>query len=194
MTLKNKTSWNKGLRYKCPNISKALKGHVPWNKGLRYKFNRPAWNSGMKYPPELVEKLRKCHLGIRHKPEAIEKLRKWHTGLRWTDEQREKLSGKHHWNWRGGITPAGRKERGKFKNNIQKMVLERDNYTCQICNKRGGALQVDHIQKWADYIEGRFNMNNCRTLCMKCHYKITFGREMPENIKTWGHNFKYKLS
>lgn len=26
------------------------------------------------------------------------------------------------------------------------------------------------------------------SLAKKCHYKITFGRPMPENIKIWGHN------
>ena len=25
---------------------------------------------------------------------------------------------------------------------------------------------------------------------IKCHYKITFGREMPNNIKTWGMGYK----
>jgi hypothetical protein len=55
-------------------------------------------------------------------------------------------------------------------------------------HKRGVNLHVDHIQPWAEYVEGRFDMNNCRTLCVKCHYKITFGKEMPETIISWGHN------
>ena len=50
-------------------------------------------------------------------------------------------------------------------------------------------MQVDHIQTWAEYTELRFNMNNCRTLCIECHYKITFGKPMPKNVKTWGKNF-----
>lgn len=94
-------------------------------------------------------------------------------------------------NWRGGIYPQNLLERGLFKRYIQKKVLERDNYTCLLCGKRGGDLQVAHIQSWADYPELRFDMNNCKTLCMGCHYLITFGKSIPRNIKTWGHNYKF---
>jgi 5-methylcytosine-specific restriction endonuclease McrA len=54
--------------------------------------------------------------------------------------------------------------------------------------EKGCALQVDHIQPWAEYVELRFDINNCRTLCMACHYKITFGKDMPKGVTTWGHN------
>lgn len=44
------------------------------------------------------------------------------------------------------------------------------------------------IQPWAEYVELRFDINNCRTLCMACHYKITFGKDMPKGVTAWGHN------
>jgi len=90
--------------------------------------------------------------------------------------------------WKGGICPETRLQRGLFKKTIQKQVLERDNYTCQMCGERGGDLQVDHIQPWAEYVELRFDMNNCRTLCVKCHYKITYKRPFPSSAKGWGHH------
>lgn len=96
--------------------------------------------------------------------------------------------GENHYNWKGGITTKDRLDRVKFQKTIQKLVFERDNYTCQMCGEQGVALQVDHIQPWAEYVDGRFDVNNCRTLCMGCHYRITFGREMPDNVKAWGHN------
>lgn len=93
--------------------------------------------------------------------------------------------------WKGGVTNPNTLERKKFQQTIQKQVFERDNYTCQMCNSRGGHIQVDHIQSWAKYVEGRFSIDNCRTLCDKCHYKVTFCKDMPDNIKVWGHNLKY---
>ena len=96
--------------------------------------------------------------------------------------------------WKGGITPENKLLRVKFRQTIQKQVFIRDNYTCQICGEKGGHLQVDHIQKWSEYTEGRFDINNCRTLCMSCHYKITFGRLIPENINSWGRNLKATIN
>ena len=92
--------------------------------------------------------------------------------------------------WKGGLTLLDHVERTKFHNTMQKLIFERDNYTCQLCGIRGVDLQVDHIQSWAKYVELRFSVDNCRTLCVKCHYKITFGKPVPENIKTWGLNFR----
>jgi hypothetical protein len=104
------------------------------------------------------------------------------------------LRGKNSYLWKGGITSINKLERVRFRLLIQKQVFERDNYTCQICGERGRKLQVDHIQSWKDYVELRFNIGNCRTLCMACHYKITFGKPMPPTIKSWGHNLKYAIS
>lgn len=87
-----------------------------------------------------------------------------------------------------GRTKEDKIQRGRFRKQIQKLVLERDNYSCQICGQHGGHLQVDHIQPWAEYVELRFDMKNCRTLCQGCHYKVTYRKEMPKEIKAWGQN------
>lgn len=58
----------------------------------------------------------------------------------------------------------------------RKAVFQRDNYTCVICNVRGGTLNADHIKRFADYPELRFDINNGRTLCKECHLKTdTYG-------------------
>lgn len=119
---------------------------------------------------------------VMRRPENKEKLRKIFLG-----RSRPDLSGENHHNWHGGTTSVDRLERVRFQRTIQKQVFERDNYTCQICGTRGGWIQVDHIKPWAEYVELRFDINNCRTLCMGCHYKITFGREKPKDV-VWGHN------
>lgn len=48
-------------------------------------------------------------------------------------------------------------------------VLERDNYTCQCCNKRGGDLQAHHIHNFAEHEDQRFDLENGITMCVNCH-------------------------
>jgi len=118
-------------------------------------------------------------------------------GVKYSDEVKKKMSagkqGVSLKEWGGFAKTKDTLERAKFRKEIQKLVLERDNYTCQMCEERGGQLQVDHIQSWKDYTELRFDINNCRTLCMDCHYLITFGRKKPTGV-VWGHNLKHKLN
>ena len=90
------------------------------------------------------------------------------------------------------ITPKDKLERNRFREQMQSLVFKRDNYTCQICDSYGGSLQVDHIKRWSEYPELRFEMDNCRTLCMACHYYITFKRKIPEGI-TWGHGLSRRI-
>lgn len=97
------------------------------------------------------------------------------------------LSGENHPRWKGNSSQDYR-ERRRFRIIMQKDVFKRDNYTCQMCGQHGGSLQVDHIQSWAEYVELRFNIDNCRTLCAKCHYKITYGKPMQPSVRAWGHN------
>lgn len=88
-------------------------------------------------------------------------------------KKRPELSGKNHPNWRGGITP----ENSKIRNSIEaklwrEAVFKRDNYTCIWCgDTKGGNLEADHIQKWSEYPELRFAVDNGRTLCSDCHKK-----------------------
>lgn len=91
--------------------------------------------------------------------------------------------------WKGGVVSETVKLRNKFAKQISHLVFRRDNYTCQICGVAGGILHADHLDKWCDNKESRFDVSNCRTLCRPCHYLVTYGRPMPEGSK-WGF---YKL-
>lgn len=74
--------------------------------------------------------------------------------------------------WKGGVTNTNTKIRNSKKYLLwRKKVLERDDYTCQICYDRGGKLHVDHIKPFAYYPDLRFSMDNARVLCIECHKK-----------------------
>lgn len=181
---------------------KYLKGYTPWNKGEKvnktclfckkdyevhpYRSSISKFCSHLCYskhkktvivPMERIQPMlnaNKNRIYQKHTAEAKKKMSASRQGLSLSD-------------WKGYKTSGEKLERMKFRIEVQKKVLERDNYTCQLCGEKGVNLQVDHIQPWSEYVELRFDINNCRTLCMKCHYKVTFGKEMPNKI-TWGNN------
>lgn len=92
--------------------------------------------------------------------------------------------GKHPWNYEGKtpINEAIRKTRVYRK--WARQIKKRDDYTCQMCRKRGGILHSDHIKPFAYFPELRFELTNGRTLCISCH-RLT---------DTYGNNIKnYKF-
>ena len=96
------------------------------------------------------------------------------------------MGGEKNANWKGGIGPLRHREMGRIEyKEWRGKVFERDNYQCIMCGKIKTYLQADHIKSWSDYPNLRYDLKNGRTLCMSCHYFVTFGREMPQGIK-WG--------
>jgi len=72
--------------------------------------------------------------------------------------------------WRGGISKKNHIARHCFEYREWRIaVFKRDKFICQFCNKKGGILHADHLKGFADYPELRFDVNNGRTLCEKCH-------------------------
>lgn len=176
---------------------------TPWNKGLKGK--QRAWNKGIKmtgYNYSNVGKsegskrtyFKKGHNFSNH-PNSVKnrftkdfKYRhnfpKGHTP--WNKGFAHLIPEKHP-NWRGGITEIRLRIRGIHEYKSWKQIcLNRDNFTCRICNKRGGNLAVDHYPKMFAEILNEFNINkieearecselwnldNGRTLCEPCHRK-----------------------
>jgi len=64
------------------------------------------------------------------------------------------------------------KHLGKEYREWRVAVFERDNYTCQKCNEKGGELNAHHICGFKDYPELRFEIKNGITFCKKCHGKF----------------------
>lgn len=81
-----------------------------------------------------------------------------------------KKRGERNGNWRGGVSDDHKRDMSTASyRHWRTAVYERDDYTCQLCGKRGGELQADHIKPWAYFAELRYTVSNGRTLCLMCH-------------------------
>lgn len=95
-------------------------------------------------------------------------------------------SGENNHSWKGEVTPLRKKIRNSFEyRQWRSDVFERDDYTCVMCNKKGGELNADHIKSFSSILEEYklftiqdavkcqelWNINNGRTLCISCHKK-----------------------
>lgn len=80
------------------------------------------------------------------------------------------LSGKKSYLWKGGITTENNKIRTSREMKLwKKSVFERDNFTCQKYNIRGGRIVAHHINNFADFPELRVAIDNGITLSQKAH-------------------------
>ncbi len=163
------------------------KGIVPFNKGK--KGLQVAWNKGKVGVQVSTRK------GTKQKPHTKETKNKISQALIKDYKETGRISfwkGKRGADapyWKGGITPINIMIRTSLEyDEWRTKVFERDLYTCQDCFEVGGYLHADHIKSFALFPELRLEVSNGRTLCVPCHYKITFGKEMPENTNKWGHN------
>ena len=95
------------------------------------------------------------------KPEVKEKMRSAKLGK--FNEQAN--------NWQGGKIKERKMlmNRDEYKQ-LRITTFKRDGFKCVLCfsNKN---IQMDHIKEWCNYPELRFDINNCRTLCLSCHKK-----------------------
>jgi len=58
-------------------------------------------------------------------------------------------------------------------------VFEKHNYTCKICNEKGGILNAHHLNGYHWFKEGRFDIENGVCLCKNCHTEFhnKYGRK-----------------
>lgn len=141
--------------------NKGCVGRIPWNKGLKFiqvtGTNNSRWS-------RIDLKCIEC-------------------GKEFTVKNYRKNTAKfcshncEHKHRDFGLTTISQKIRhsSKYKQ-WRKSIFKRDNYTCQICQQRGGKLNADHIKPFALFPDLRLNLNNGRTLCVSCHKKTdTYG-------------------
>jgi len=146
------------------NIGKAGLGRTPWNKGKET-------------PIKVREKQRQAKL---KKPTRY-----------WLGKRRKCIAGENHYNWKGGISKLAKTIRHSYKyRQWRSDVFTRDNFTCQVCDRRGTYLEAHHLKKFVAILkeyniktideafecEELWNINNGITLCLKCHNKTKLKR------------------
>lgn len=139
-----------------------------------------------------------------HSQESKEKIRKALIGHQVSQETREKigaanrhcipwnkgkklyhLRGPASGNWKGGAARKNKNIRMSAEYaDWREAVIKKDDFTCQICHRRGIKLTADHIKPFAIYIELRFDVDNGRALCWECH----------KNTDTYGYKSKSMIS
>jgi len=111
--------------------------------------------------------MKKAQSGHKASEETKEKMRgrtAWNKGLKGYK------AGEDHHNWQGGISSKNDKLRHTFEIRLwRKSVFERDNFTCQKYNIKGGNLNAHHINNFADFPELRTSIENGITLSEKAH-------------------------
>lgn len=170
--VENMTPWNKGIILKEQPSKICVECNNLFYKSSQYSNKQ--WETRMVCSNECKKTLRSKT--FRQSDEAKEKNRVAHLG-------KVTMSGATHYNWKGGITSERTKAYfSKEYKEWRTTIFKRDNYTCQICNIKGGCLNADHIKPWAFYPELRYDLDNGRTLCVSCHRKTpTWGNRKQKN-------------
>lgn len=152
----------------CLYCGKPLPPILPCHAKRRKFCNRSCGSKYMhKFAKHSVIKHRK-EFGKRvaNSPNRIKRLRERIVG---NEEFVKNRLGEKHWNWRGGASlepyPVG------WTKTYKRRILERDNYKCQICHKKGKT--VHHI----DYNKKNLNVRNLITLCHSCHSRTNYDRD-----------------
>lgn len=169
---KGDSPWNKGK--KTGHVPKTVfkKGNKPWNYGTakpriktgrdtRFKKGQVAPMKGKKLPLERKETMSKYMKG--------------------------RYIGEKSPLWKGGLSKINKLVRAMPEyTRWRSLVFERDNYTCQLCGKKGCYLEPHHKEKLAKLIKDNsiINVNLARdclklwdisngiTLCPDCHMII----------------------
>lgn len=100
-------------------------------------------------------------------------------------------SGENHPLWNPNLTEKERMEGRHYPEytNFIKLVMDRDNYTCQCCGQEHGDIEVHHLDSYDWCVEKRNDVTNGITLCNKCHKSFHsyygYGNNTKQQFEEW---------
>ena len=166
-------------------ISDSKKGTVSWNKGLkmsdeyrekcRQRQNGKSWSPDTQFTSDILAERWKEPV---YKQKVSKNISRAMTGKKFSEEHkaalrgpRPHMRGENSASWKGGFV-SDRPQAGLIQYRLWRLdVFERDDFTCALCDERGGKLNAHHIRKWKDHPGLRYDVNNGITLCISCHNK-----------------------
>lgn len=169
---KGRHPWNYGLT---TNTDKRVKKYVDKQKGQKRTLN--VSEETRKRQKEGTSKFNKTNNPM-WRPEVVFKVsgkNNYNYGKpAWNRGYGDYIKGDRHPNWQGGISHEEYPEEFYL---IRPEILERDNYTCQKCNKNHKELYNVHkkdsiIVHHIDFNKNNNKENNLICLCRGCHMRI----------------------
>ena len=134
---------------------------------------------GRKVSEETKQKIRDNHPRIKHgRPPSRKMLEAAWEVNRTRVRSLEEIEKRNKLYKRGSDNPAwidgrskdySKKRKGAGTKRHRRLVLERDNHTCQKCEAKDVELHVHHIKSWANNPDLRLDIDNAITLCVHCH-------------------------
>jgi hypothetical protein len=120
--------------------------------------------------------------GRKHTVESINQANEKRIGITWEDrygkekadelrkEMSERFCGDKNVHWNGGVSWLYKDYGGGFTKELKNYIKNRDDYTCQLCNKDllNDRIDVHHI----DFDKLNNEPENLICLCVKCHSKV----------------------
>ena len=115
----------------------------------------------------------------------------------WRKKLSEALKGKNGSNWQGGKAGLFNRVKRNFRYKLWRDdVLERDNYTCQLCGLKDKSNHAHHIVKLRTIFENNllkiknydfdiplmWDINNGKTYCKACH-RLIHAEDKPLSLK-----------
>lgn len=186
----------KGILKKVINSGRFKKGMIPFNKGKKMsdevRKNMSDAHKGYHASDETKRKLsiikkgkpfsqkareasRIASIGSHRSDEAKRKIseankgNKYCLGKKLSEEHKRKISIANG-SKKGWITPENFAIRASAEYKLwRKSCFERDNFTCQKTEQKGGKLVVHHINNFANFPELRTSINNGITLSEQAH-------------------------